>query len=114
MVGSQGELAMRSVNPAYDEPGERLLNGRIDGTGTVRARLTGRFCNYDYANVETKLSDTRKRNASRRASDSALPNAISKPRCAFAQRASVSSSSARPFAVRVISRLRLSRRGRSR
>jgi hypothetical protein len=48
MVGSHGELAMRSVNPAYDEPGERLLNGGIDGTGTVRARLTGRFCNYDY------------------------------------------------------------------
>jgi hypothetical protein len=48
MVGSQGELAMRSVNPASDEPAERLLNGRIDGTGTVRARLTGRYCTYDY------------------------------------------------------------------
>jgi hypothetical protein len=30
MVGSQGELAMRSVNPAYDGPNVRLLNGRID------------------------------------------------------------------------------------
>jgi hypothetical protein len=48
MVGSQGELAMRSVNPATDEPSERLLNGRIDGTGTARARLTGRFCTYDF------------------------------------------------------------------
>jgi hypothetical protein len=47
MVGSQGELAIRSVNPAYDAPAERLLNGRIDGTGTVRARLISR-CNFDY------------------------------------------------------------------
>jgi hypothetical protein len=48
MVGSQGELAMKSVNSAYDEPAERLLNGRIDGTGTVRARLTGHYCTYDF------------------------------------------------------------------
>jgi hypothetical protein len=47
MVGSQGELAMRSVNPAYDAPAERLLNGRIDGTGTVRARLIS-GCDFDY------------------------------------------------------------------
>lgn len=47
MVGSQGELVIRSVNPAYDAPAERLLNGRIDGTGTVRARLMSR-CNFDY------------------------------------------------------------------
>ena len=47
VVGSQGELAMRSVNPAYDTPAERLLRGRIDGTGTVHARLiTG--CDFDY------------------------------------------------------------------
>jgi hypothetical protein len=36
-VGPQGELAMRSVNPAYDAQAERVLNGKIDGTGTVRA-----------------------------------------------------------------------------
>lgn len=47
VVGSRGQLAMRSVNPAYDAPAERLLNGTIDGTGTVRARLiTG--CDFDY------------------------------------------------------------------
>jgi hypothetical protein len=47
MVGSQGELAMRSVNPASDAPAERLLNGRIDGTGTVRACLIS-GCDFDY------------------------------------------------------------------
>ena len=47
MVGSQGELVIRSVNPAYDAPAERLLKGRIDGTGMVRARLISR-CNFDY------------------------------------------------------------------
>ena len=47
VVGSLGDLALRSVNPAYDAPAERLLNGRIDGTGTVRARLIS-GCNFDY------------------------------------------------------------------
>jgi hypothetical protein len=47
-VVSQGELAMKSANPALGGPAERLLNGRIDGVGTVRARLTGRFCTYDF------------------------------------------------------------------
>jgi len=47
-VVSQGELAMKSVTPAYDAPAERRLNGRIDGTGTVRARLTGHYCTYDF------------------------------------------------------------------
>ena len=47
MVGSQGELAMRSVNPAYDSPNVRLINGRIDGAGTVRARLIS-GCDFDY------------------------------------------------------------------
>jgi hypothetical protein len=47
MVGSQDELVIRSVNPAYDAPAERLLNGRIDGTGTVRARLIS-GCRFDY------------------------------------------------------------------
>ena len=47
MVGSQGELVIRSVNPAYDAPAERLLNGRIDGTGTVRAHLLS-GCSFDY------------------------------------------------------------------
>jgi hypothetical protein len=47
IVGSKGELAIRSVNPAYDAPAERLINGRIDGTGTVRARLIS-GCSFDY------------------------------------------------------------------
>jgi hypothetical protein len=48
-VGSQGELAMRSAIPLMrDHLVERLLNGRIDGTGTVRARLTNPNCNFDY------------------------------------------------------------------
>jgi hypothetical protein len=47
-VGSQGELAMRSDNPSGGEVIiQMLLNGRIDGTGTVRARWRGRFCTYD-------------------------------------------------------------------
>ena len=48
MVGTQGEVAMQSVNPAYNAPVERLLNGKIDGTGTVRVRLTGQYCTYDF------------------------------------------------------------------
>ena len=48
MVGSQGDLARRSVNPASDETAERLLNGRIDGAGTRRVCLTGRYCTYDF------------------------------------------------------------------
>jgi hypothetical protein len=47
MVGYQGELAMKSVNPAYDAPAERLLKGRIDGTGTIRARLIS-GCDFNY------------------------------------------------------------------
>ena len=47
MAGSQGELAMRSVNPAYDAPAERQLNDRIDGAGTVRAHLLS-GCTFDY------------------------------------------------------------------
>lgn len=49
-VGSQGELGMRSLAPDLlrEDIAERGLRGRIDGTGTVRAHLTGRWCNYDY------------------------------------------------------------------
>ena len=48
-VGSQGELAMRSVLPNTGaRPTERMLRGRIDGTGTVRGQLSGVNCNYDF------------------------------------------------------------------
>jgi hypothetical protein len=48
-IGSQGELAMRSVLPNTGaRPTERMLRGRIDGTGTVRAQLSGVNCNYDF------------------------------------------------------------------
>jgi hypothetical protein len=47
-LGSQGELAMRSVLPGGGRPTERMLSGRIDSTGTVHARLSGVNCNYDF------------------------------------------------------------------
>ena len=48
-VGSQGELAMRSVLPNTGaRPTERILSGRIDGAATIRARLNGANCNYDF------------------------------------------------------------------
>ena len=48
-VGSQGELTMRSVLPNTGaRPTERMLLGRIDSTGTVRAKLSGVNCNYDF------------------------------------------------------------------
>lgn len=43
-VGSRGELAMRE-GPSGDE---RIINGRMDGNGTVRAREIGRGCTYDF------------------------------------------------------------------
>jgi hypothetical protein len=43
-VASQGELAMRE-GPAGDE---RIINGRIEADGTVRAREIGRGCTYDF------------------------------------------------------------------
>jgi hypothetical protein len=48
-VGSQGELAMRSVLPTTGgRPTERMLSGRIDGTGAVRAQLSGVNCNFGF------------------------------------------------------------------
>jgi hypothetical protein len=47
-IGRQGELAMQSVQAGRTGPAERTLRGRIDRTGMVHARLTGRWCNYDY------------------------------------------------------------------
>jgi hypothetical protein len=47
-VGSQGELAMRAAGPGGSRPIEINLNGRIDDTGTVRARQISNACNYDY------------------------------------------------------------------
>jgi hypothetical protein len=49
-VGSQGELVMRLVPTPGNKttPGiESIVNGRIDGNGTVTARQISRFCNYD-------------------------------------------------------------------
>jgi len=49
-VGSQGELVMRLVPTPGNKttPGtESVVNGRIDGNGTVTARQISRFCNYD-------------------------------------------------------------------
>ena len=48
-VGPQGELAMRLASPtrAY-WAGERAIVGSIDGAGTVRARRTDYYCNYDF------------------------------------------------------------------
>jgi hypothetical protein len=43
-VGSRGELAMRE-GPSGDE---RIITGRIDGSGTVRASEIGRGCAYDF------------------------------------------------------------------
>jgi hypothetical protein len=47
-VGPQGELAMRSSAPGISRPIDISVNGRIDGTGTVRARQTSNACNYDF------------------------------------------------------------------
>jgi hypothetical protein len=50
-VGSQGELVMRAVAPAISggsQPIEITVSGRIDGTGTVRARQSTRSCGYDF------------------------------------------------------------------
>jgi hypothetical protein len=48
-IGSQGELAMRSVLPTTGgRPTERMLSGRIDVTGVVRAQLSGVNCNYAF------------------------------------------------------------------
>jgi hypothetical protein len=50
-VGSQGELAMRSdTTPGWhgiQPSNEFTISGRIDASGMVRARLTGRRCSYD-------------------------------------------------------------------
>ena len=50
-VGSQGELAMRFVAPPGSggyRPIELIVSGRIDGTGTVRARQSSNSCSYDF------------------------------------------------------------------
>jgi hypothetical protein len=48
-VRSQGELAMRSATPAKwaDEGHERMIFGKIDGGGTVRARQIDYYCSHD-------------------------------------------------------------------
>lgn len=47
-VGPQGELAMRSIAPGISRPIEITLNGRIDASGTVRARQRSNACSYDF------------------------------------------------------------------
>jgi hypothetical protein len=50
-VGPQGELAMRFAAPQGTggyRPVELTVNGRIDGTGTVRARQSSNSCSYDF------------------------------------------------------------------
>jgi hypothetical protein len=50
-VGPQGELAMRAIAPPIgggSQPIEINVSGRIDGTGTVRARQSTRSCRYDF------------------------------------------------------------------
>jgi hypothetical protein len=50
-IGSRGELVMRRVpepaSKAVDAGIERVITGRIDGDGTVRARRMDCCCNYD-------------------------------------------------------------------
>jgi hypothetical protein len=48
MVGPQGELTMRAAGPGISRPIEITVNGRIDGTGTVRARQISNACSYDF------------------------------------------------------------------
>jgi hypothetical protein len=43
-VASGGELTMRAIGAGDD----RIINGRIDGGGTVRASEIGRGCAYDF------------------------------------------------------------------
>jgi hypothetical protein len=47
-VGPQGELAMRASGPSGSQPIEIRVSGRIDDTGTVRARQTSNSCSYDF------------------------------------------------------------------
>ncbi len=51
-VGSKGELAMQSAAAPVirgDRPGiEIIVQGRIDGNGTVSARQIGNLCSYDF------------------------------------------------------------------
>jgi hypothetical protein len=52
-VGPQGELAMHVVAPpnasnAGSVPIDLVVNGTIDGSGTVRARQISHSCSYDF------------------------------------------------------------------
>jgi hypothetical protein len=50
-VGPQGELAMRSIAPSTlggSQPIELIVSGRIDPSGTVRARQISHACSYDF------------------------------------------------------------------
>ena len=47
-VGPQGELAMRASGPGGSRPIVLDVSGRIDDTGTVRARQTSNACSYDF------------------------------------------------------------------
>ena len=52
-VGSQGELAMHVVAPpntsnAGSAPIDLVVNGTIDGSGTIHARQISHSCSYDF------------------------------------------------------------------
>ena len=50
-VGPQGELRMRlrstPINGGEDAGVEEMINGRIDATGTIRARQANYWCSHD-------------------------------------------------------------------
>ena len=52
-VGPQGELELHVVAPtnasnAGSSPIDLIVNGSIDGSGTVRARQISHSCSYDF------------------------------------------------------------------
>jgi len=50
-VGPQGQLAMRSLTPPGSngyQPLDIIVNGRVDGAGTARARQISNSCSYDF------------------------------------------------------------------
>ena len=48
MVGPQGDLVMRAVEPGESRPVELKVNGKVDAAGTARARQSGFGCTYDF------------------------------------------------------------------
>ena len=48
MVGPQGELVMRAVEPGSSRPVELQVDGRVDAAGSARVRQRGFGCSYDF------------------------------------------------------------------